>query len=569
MSGGVDSSVTAALLKERGFKVVGVHLKCWNIDGCAAQDAEDARRAAESLDIPFYVFDFEQEYRDRVVEYMVDGYRKGITPNPDVVCNQEIKFGLFYKRAMSLGADFVATGHYVRLGRRKASSTKHQVPNKSGRHSEQGEESIFELYAATDKDKDQSYFLWTLTQKQLAHCLFPLGDFIKRTQVRKLAKKYKLPNATKKDSQGICFLGQVSLPEFLSEFIPQRKGAIINAAGKQVGEHQGAYYYTIGQRRGLGVGGSPVPLYVAEKDVKKNTITVAPEGDESLLSSSITLSAVNLINSKLKHSNILQNVGMSGTLTDVKLPVLALLISGGHTEFVLMKEWFKYEIIGETLDDAVGEAFDKVARMLGLGYPGGPIISKLAAESRSAAKQVERSVSQADGPRGSEFSAENYATPRDFVSQSIKLPRPMLNTDNCDVSFSGLKTAALYALRDLTAKAGKKLSEQETAAFAREFEDAVTDVFIAKTRKALEKTGAKTFVIGGGVAANTFIRNSLQKLVEQEFSDVEMRLPELSITGDNAIMIAEAALARTLSGLDDSAKGEIRAIGNLSISGQK
>jgi len=311
MSGGVDSSVTAALLKERGFKVVGVHLKCWNIDGCAAQDAEDARRAAESLDIPFYVFDFEQEYRDRVVEYMVDGYRKGITPNPDVVCNQEIKFGLFYKRAMSLGADFVATGHYVRLGRRKASSTKHQVPNKSGRHSEQGEESIFELYAATDKDKDQSYFLWTLTQKQLAHCLFPLGDFIKRTQVRKLAKKYKLPNATKKDSQGICFLGQVSLPEFLSEFIPQRKGAIINAAGKQVGEHQGAYYYTIGQRRGLGVGGSPVPLYVAEKDVKKNTITVAPEGDESLLSSSITLSAVNLINSKLKHSNILQNVGMS------------------------------------------------------------------------------------------------------------------------------------------------------------------------------------------------------------------------------------------------------------------
>jgi tRNA-specific 2-thiouridylase len=265
MSGGVDSSVAAALLKEQGFKVVGVHLKCWNIDGCAAQDAEDARRAAETLQIPFYVFDFEQEYRDRVVQYMVDGYKKGITPNPDVMCNQEIKFGLFYKRAMELGADFVATGHYVK-----------RVGDK--------------LYAAKDNDKDQSYFLWTLKKNQIQRCLFPLGDLIKKTEVRHLAKKYKLPNAEKKDSQGICFLGQVSLPEFLGEFIPNRKGAIVNVAGEKVGEHQGAYYYTIGQRRGLGVGGSPVPLYISDKDVKKNTITVAPEGDEALLRKTVTLS---------------------------------------------------------------------------------------------------------------------------------------------------------------------------------------------------------------------------------------------------------------------------------------
>ncbi len=273
MSGGVDSSVTAALLLERGFKVVGVHLKCWNLDGCAAADAEDARRAAETLSIPFYVFDFEQEYKDRVVEYMVDGYKRGITPNPDVACNQEIKFGLFYDRAMKMGADFVATGHYIK---RKGDK----------------------LFAAKDKDKDQSYFLWTLKKEQVRHSLFPLGDLIKRTQVRKLAKKFNLPNAQKKDSQGICFVGQVSLPEFLGGFIPQKRGAVLSTAGKKLGEHTGAAYYTIGQRRGLGIGGSSVPLYVAEKDMKKNTITIAPEGDESLYRQKVTLSDMSSIGKK-------------------------------------------------------------------------------------------------------------------------------------------------------------------------------------------------------------------------------------------------------------------------------
>jgi len=231
-------------------------------------------------------------------------------------------------------------------------------------------------------------------------------------------------------------------------------------------------------------------------------------------------------------SSLVKRKNSSGILQNIRIPVLALLVSGGHTEFVLMQTWFNYEVIGETLDDAVGEAFDKVARMLELPYPGGPEISKLAGKARSQS-----------------------------WTSDVQLPRPILNTNNCDVSFSGLKTAALYALRD------KNLSEEEEAAFAREFEDAVADVFVAKTRRAMEKSGAQTFVLGGGVAANKFLRESLQKLFNEEFPDVDFRLPELSITGDNAIMIAEAALARRLSGLDDSTKKEICAIGKLSIAG--
>jgi len=216
-------------------------------------------------------------------------------------------------------------------------------------------------------------------------------------------------------------------------------------------------------------------------------------------------------------------------LESIKLPVLALLVSGGHTELVLMKEWFTYEIVGKTLDDAVGEAFDKVARMLQLAYPGGPEISRLATQARSKSQKT-----------------------------NIKLPRPMINSNTCDVSFSGLKTAALYALR------GKNLTEDEKNAFAAEFEDAVADIMVSKTRKALWDSGAQTFVIGGGVAANRYLREKLEALVLDEFPDVDLRLPELSITGDNAIMIAEAALARALSGIKENS-ADIRAVGNLSL----
>ncbi len=239
-------------------------------------------------------------------------------------------------------------------------------------------------------------------------------------------------------------------------------------------------------------------------------------------------------------------------LEGVELPVLALLISGGHTEFVLMREWFTYELIGKTLDDAVGEAFDKVARMLDMPYPGGPHISKHAAAAREARKKDSEGVSSAP-----------------------KLPRPMLHSGTCDFSFSGLKTAALYAIRD---RGGvHMLTEDERAEFAREFEDAVTDVLVAKTRQALEQTGAKTFVIGGGVAASTRIREQLGQLLTNEFPEVTYRIPERTITGDNAIMIAEAALTHclmrhiVLDGSDTNAQQvpppeTIRATGNLSLS---
>ncbi|HWB33872.1 MAG TPA: tRNA (adenosine(37)-N6)-threonylcarbamoyltransferase complex transferase subunit TsaD, partial [Candidatus Paceibacterota bacterium] len=244
-----------------------------------------------------------------------------------------------------------------------------------------------------------------------------------------------------------------------------------------------------------------------------------------------------LIPANHMEGHLISSLVQGGKLKDVEFPVLALLISGGHTEFVLMKEWFRYEIIGQTLDDAVGEAFDKVARMLGLAYPGGPQISKLASEHRK------------------EILSDN--------KMSFKLPRPMITADTCDVSFSGLKTAALYALRDRDGI--QNFSADQIKEFAREFEDAVGDVLTAKTLRALEQTGAKTFVIGGGVAANAYLREKLGAVVAKEFPDVEFRLPEHGITGDNAIMIAEAALTRRLSGLDDATKEDFRAVGNLSI----
>lgn len=260
-------------------------------------------------------------------------------------------------------------------------------------------------------------------------------------------------------------------------------------------------------------------------------------------------------------SSLASRTGAISRVADVQFPVLALLISGGHTELVLMKDWFAYELVGKTLDDAVGEAFDKVARMLGLPYPGGPEISKLAEKHR-------KEYSPAKGPRVSPL-ADNLPVGKagpDHLSEqySFRLPRPMLNSNSCDMSFSGLKTAALYALQDLTKV--RPLSEEDKKAFAAEFEDAVAEVLCAKVRRALNESGAKTLVIGGGVAANRYIREELQKMILDEFPDVEFRLPHLSITGDNAIMIGEAALAHLLQGdwqLED--RGDIKASGNLSL----
>ncbi|MBU6500874.1 MAG: tRNA 2-thiouridine(34) synthase MnmA [Patescibacteria group bacterium] len=282
MSGGVDSSVAALLLQNDGYDVVGVFMKCYNLDGCAERDAEDARRVAQKLDIPFYAWDFEKEYKEKVVDYMIEGYRQGITPNPDVMCNKEIKFGLFFKKAMAMGADFIATGHYVRL--------------KDGR-----------LYQAVDNNKDQSYFLWTLTQEQLPHCLFPIGDYIK-SKVREIARQAGLPTADKKDSQGICFLGKISVDDFLKQYIPERRGAVITAAGKKIGEHSGAEFYTIGQRHidadivfpKTGKTAERQPLYVSEKNVKDNTVTVAEGKDnQALYKKEIHLAGINFMSGAL------------------------------------------------------------------------------------------------------------------------------------------------------------------------------------------------------------------------------------------------------------------------------
>ncbi len=288
MSGGVDSSVAALLLKEQGYDVVGVFMRCYNIDGCAEADAEDARRVAEHIGIPFYVWDFETAYKDRVVQYMIEGYRAGITPNPDVMCNREIKFGLFLEKALASGADYVATGHYVKLL---------QVPHGKNKTP------TFALFAANDPNKDQSYFLWTLGQKQLAHCLFPIGEY-EKPAVREIARRAGLPTAEKKDSQGICFLGKFSLDDFLKQYIPEKRGALVTTTGEHIGEHSGAEFYTIGQRHidadfafpKTGGVNERKPLYVASKDAATNTVVVA-EGKENsaLYRSEVELNQVNFI----------------------------------------------------------------------------------------------------------------------------------------------------------------------------------------------------------------------------------------------------------------------------------
>jgi tRNA-specific 2-thiouridylase len=266
MSGGVDSSVAAALLKKQGYDVTGVFFKPWlSKDGRAfcnwQEDKRDAARVAAKLGIKFKVWDFSKEYGNKVTKYTISSYRGGITPNPDVMCNKEIKFGLFLKKALAKGTDYIATGHYARLRGNKD----------------------LKLLKGVDKNKDQSYFLWTLTQKQLKHCLFPIGDYTK-PEVRKLAKRFGLHTHAKKDSQGVCFVGQLDVKEFLKGYIKPRAGEIkLLETGKIIGRHDGAYYYTIGQRHGLDIKTGGGPYFVADKDIKRNIIYVTT--DEKKLAS--------------------------------------------------------------------------------------------------------------------------------------------------------------------------------------------------------------------------------------------------------------------------------------------
>ena len=294
LSGGVDSSVTAYLLKEQGYEVIGLFMKNWHDDSVTIsnecpwlEDSNDAMIVAEKLGIPFQVVDLNEQYKERIVDYMFDEYEKGRTPNPDVLCNREIKFDVFMDIALKLGADYVATGHYCR-------KSEEIINGKS----------IFKLLAGKDNNKDQSYFLCQLSQEQLEKALFPIGELTK-PEVRELAKKADLITAEKKDSQGLCFIGKVRLPEFLQQKLQPKEGEIVTIPsnfeqytkstpkfenkeaelnyfstkfsykkedGKVVGKHQGAHYFTKGQRKGLAVGGTKEPLFVIETDVKENII---------------------------------------------------------------------------------------------------------------------------------------------------------------------------------------------------------------------------------------------------------------------------------------------------------
>jgi tRNA-specific 2-thiouridylase len=293
LSGGVDSSVAAYLLKEQGYEVIGLFMKNWHDESVTLsnecpwlEDSNDAMLVAEKIGIPFQTVDLSKEYKERIVDYMFDEYSKGRTPNPDVLCNREIKFDVFLKIAISLGAIYVATGHYCQ---------KKSFKNQSGKE-------IFQLIAGKDNKKDQSYFLCQLSQKQLSNVLFPIGH-LNKDQVRKIALKQNLVTAKKKDSQGLCFIGKVRLPDFLQQQLKPKMGKIIEIPtnfsnysklknsdndilkrstklrykptdGIEVGKHNGAHFYTIGQRKGLGLGGNVEPLFIIDTDMDNNIIYV-------------------------------------------------------------------------------------------------------------------------------------------------------------------------------------------------------------------------------------------------------------------------------------------------------
>ncbi|HEV7952334.1 MAG TPA: tRNA 2-thiouridine(34) synthase MnmA [Candidatus Saccharimonadales bacterium] len=276
MSGGVDSSLTAALLKEQGYDVTGVYMKNWTQDlpgmKCPwADDLADAKRVAVQLGIDFKVFDFESEYRHKVVDYMIEEYKAGRTPNPDIMCNQEVKFKIFLETALEDGADMIATGHYARV-----------------------DNGVLKM--AVDTNKDQTYFLYRVTGAALEKTLFPLGEYTKPT-VREMAAERGLFTAGKKDSQGICFVGKVGIREFLSQYVQPQPGEIVDKkSGKVLGYHDGAIFYTLGQRHGLDLGGG-LPYYVVGKDMDKNEVYVTTDlNDQTLWKATVQLDAAHWIN---------------------------------------------------------------------------------------------------------------------------------------------------------------------------------------------------------------------------------------------------------------------------------
>lgn len=285
MSGGVDSSVAALLLKQQGYDVIGIFMKNWDdtdeFGHCTVDaDAEDVRRVCTQIGIPYYTVNFEKEYYNKVFDYFLDEYRKGRTPNPDVMCNREIKFGEFLNKALELDADYLATGHYA------------QIRQSDGQ---------FQLLRGKDTNKDQSYFLNQLNQSQLSRAMFPIGGLTK-PEVRQIALEHNLATATKKDSTGICFIGERNFKEFLSQYLPAQPGDIRTIDGELKGQHDGLMYYTLGQRQGLGIGGSGTgePWFVADKDLKTNTLYVVQGGNHpALFSYGLVAQDVNWISGEM------------------------------------------------------------------------------------------------------------------------------------------------------------------------------------------------------------------------------------------------------------------------------
>ncbi len=273
MSGGVDSSVVAYLLKKQGYEVIGLFMRNWEEgDDCPAEaDHQDVVNVAAHLGVPFYTVNFTREYKDLVFKDFVEQSLKGLTPNPDILCNREIKFNLLYQKAKELGADFLATGHYARVS-----------PN-------------HELLKGLDPNKDQSYFLYTIKDHLLKDVLFPIGDMPK-SEVRRLAKEAGISTHDKDDSTGICFIGERDFREFLSNYIPVTKGPILSLVGKKMGEHMGIAFYTLGQRKGLNIGGAGEPWFVVDKDVKNNALIVAQGFDHpALFSKSLSADTLSFV----------------------------------------------------------------------------------------------------------------------------------------------------------------------------------------------------------------------------------------------------------------------------------
>ncbi|MDP3963086.1 MAG: tRNA 2-thiouridine(34) synthase MnmA [bacterium] len=329
VSGGVDSSVALALLKKQGYDVTGCFMKNWSRDLPGLEcnwvgDREDAIRVCAALGVPFRTVDLEDAYYKKVFKDFISEYKRGRTPNPDILCNSEVKFKAFLEWAIANGADMIATGHYARLWREFPISN-FQFPNKQGADIKNLKtKAEYKLLAAADENKDQSYFLYRLGQKELARTLFPIGEYAK-PHVRALAKKFGLPTAAKPDSQGVCFVGEVSLETFLQNYITPTPGKIVRLpfkkhtnklenvgmlSGDVIGEHAGVWYYTIGQRHGLGVrgglpaeasvkaGGGGEALYVAAKDVEQNILYVAPKDHPSLYKKEVTLMNVHWVAGK-------------------------------------------------------------------------------------------------------------------------------------------------------------------------------------------------------------------------------------------------------------------------------